>query len=357
MKFLIGTYTDQSDSAGIYVIESRHGDRFAVQAQATIWLRNASYLIEHPELPLVYAVSEIAEAPGGAVAVLRQNDQGDYGLWQVVASGGLDPCHLSLSPNGRTLLISHYSSGSFALQGIALDGGFEPSQTIVRHDARHAVAQGLGRGRHPRQAAAHVHSATFIDDHQFVVCDLGTDEVLLYTLDAHRSVQASLCKCWTLPAGSGPRHIAASRERLYAVAELSNTVFVLSNSPNGQPTIVSSASCLPDKTAGFSEAAEIQYDAQAPALWVSNRGQDGLVRIPLSGDTLLPLRAWNGFGAHPRHFHLSDQMLVVAAKDDNLVRVIRRDAQGLPDLQSVQRLSIPSPVFILPLRHGDRETS
>jgi hypothetical protein len=37
--------------------------------------------------------------------------------------------------------------------------------------------------------------------------------------------------------------------------------------------------------------------------------------------------------------------------------VIKRDAQGLLDLQSVQRLSIPSPVFILPLRHGERETS
>jgi len=72
MRFLIGTYTDQTDSAGIYVIDNGQDDRFEVLAQATIWLRNASYLIEHPVLPLVYAVSEIGEAPGGQVAILRQ---------------------------------------------------------------------------------------------------------------------------------------------------------------------------------------------------------------------------------------------------------------------------------------------
>ncbi|HAJ31583.1 MAG TPA: hypothetical protein DCL32_15550, partial [Gammaproteobacteria bacterium] len=143
MRFLIGTYTDQTDSAGIYVIDNGQDDRFEVLAQATIWLRNASYLIEHPVLPLVYAVSEIGEAPGGQVAILRQDDEGHYGLWQIIASGGLDPCHLSLSPNGRTLLISHYSSGSIAVQGIAPDGSFEPNQAIVRHDARHAAALAL----------------------------------------------------------------------------------------------------------------------------------------------------------------------------------------------------------------------
>lgn len=357
MKFLIGTYTDQTDSAGIYVMDNGKDDRFEVLARVTIWLRNASYLIEHPVLPLVYAVSEIGEAPGGQVAVLRQDDEGHYSVWQTIGSGGLDPCHLSLSPNGRTLLISHYSSGSIAVQGIAPDGSFESNQTIVRHDARYAAARALGRGRHPRQAAAHVHSATFLGDHQFAVCDLGTDEVLLYDLDPNRSVPVSLRKCWTLPAGSGPRHLAASLERLYVVAELSNTVFVLANTPNSQPTILSSRSCLPDAAGGFSEAAEIQYDVRASALWVSNRGQDALVQIPLSGDRLLPIRAWTDVGAHPRHFLLSHQRLVVAARDDDVVRVIKRDAQGLLDLQSVQRLSIPSPVFILPLRHGERETS
>lgn len=357
MRFLIGTYTDQTDSAGIYVIDNGQDDRFEVLAQATIWLRNASYLIEHPVLPLVYAVSEIGEAPGGQVAILRQDDEGHYGLWQIIASGGLDPCHLSLSPNGRTLLISHYSSGSIAVQGIAPDGSFEPNQAIVRHDARHAAAQALGRGRHPRQAAAHVHSATFLKDHQFAVCDLGTDEVLLYDLAPNRSLQVTLRQCWTLPAGSGPRHLVASSERLYVIAELSNTVFVLANPLSGQPTILSSLCCLPDTAGGFSEAAEIHLDPQASALWVSHRGQDALVQIPLLEDRLLPPRAWTDLGAHPRHFWLSHETLVIAAKDDDVVRVIRRDAQGLPDLQSVQRLSIPSPVFILPLRHGDRETS
>ena len=357
MKFLVGTYTDQTDSAGIYVIDRRGGDRFSVSDQAIIWLRNASYLIEHPALPLVYAVSEIGDAAGGQLAVLRQDGQGDYGLWQVVASGGLDPCHLSLSPNGRTLLVSHYSSGSIALQGIATDGSFELKQTIVPHDARHAAAQAIGRSWHPRQQAAHVHSATFLDDHQFVVCDLGTDEVLLYDLSPNRPLQATVGKCWTLPAGSGPRHLVAASNRLYVVAELSNTVFVLANAPNDQPAILSSLSCLPDAAGGFSEAAEIQYDRQASELWVSNRGQDGLVRIPIAGDTLLPLRALCDLGAHPRHFWLSHQMLVVASKDDDVVRVIRRDAQGSLDLQSMQRLSIPSPVFILPVRQGDRDTS
>ena len=118
MKFLIGTYTDQTGSAGIYTLKEGLDGALTVAAHGTIWLRNPSYLIEHPSLPLVYAVSEIGEAPGGQVAVLRRDDQGDYVLWQVIASGGLDPCHLSLSPNGRTLLISHYSSGSVSVQGL-----------------------------------------------------------------------------------------------------------------------------------------------------------------------------------------------------------------------------------------------
>ena len=357
MKFLIGTYTDQTGSAGIYTLKEGLDGALTVAAHGTIWLRNPSYLIEHPSLPLVYAVSEIGEAPGGQVAVLRRDDQGDYVLWQVIASGGLDPCHLSLSPNGRTLLISHYSSGSVSVQGLTQHGSFGDVQTLISHGSRYAAAQAAGRGRHPRQAAAHVHSATFLDDQQFVVCDLGTDEVLLYELESAQTLRSVLRMCWTLPAGAGPRHVAVSMARFYVVAELSNEVFVLAIDVARKPMILSRLSCLPDRAGGLSEAAEIALDPQFPALWVSNRGQDALVRIPFSGDDLLPLRAWTSVGAHPRHFWLSTLWLLIAAKDDDVVLAMRRDEQGLPDVQSAQRIRIPSPVFILPLAQGDIETS
>ena len=123
------------------------------------------------------------------------------------------------------------------------------------------------------------------------------------------------------------------------------------------PVILSQLSCLADDGIGLSDAAEITLDPTYKALWVSNRGQDGLVRMPLSSDDLLPPTVWTDVGAHPRHFWMSKHWLLIAAKNDGVVRVIMRDEQGVPDFESAQQIKIPSPVFILPLRQVGVETS
>ncbi len=347
-KYLIGTYTDDTESQGVYALHLDANGCPHVDPEPAVAIRNPSFLVQHPFLDVVYAVSEVGQPVGGEVVVLCKGAANGFEVVQVLPSGGLDPCHLAVSADGRWLLVSHYSSGTVGLFMLGQDGQLTSAGLCVDHGERWEDRFGKSE-HHPRQGASHVHSTQFVDDQQFLVCDLGTDEVVLYDLVTSGQAEVEARHVWRLPPGSGPRHAALTTDplRIYVACELSNRVALLGLNSEEVPIIYDEQSCLPEQSS-FSEASEIRFDAHHQ-LWVGNRGNDSLARFAPISDALGKFQLFDGCGRYPRHFWMNDQYLLVASRDDNCVTVASISTDGQPNLKSALRASIPAPVFVLPV--------
>ena len=91
-------------------------------------------------------------------------------------------------------------------------------------------------------------------DGEILACDLGQDAVFRYGNENGKLIERGRI---AFPAGSGPRHLAASpllRDRLYCVAELSSQVFALTRTPEGW-RIDQALSLLPHGFTGENTAA------------------------------------------------------------------------------------------------------
>ncbi|NIH52123.1 lactonase family protein, partial [Bacillus velezensis] len=75
-------------------------------------LPNAAQLAVSRDGKTLYLASEVEQ---GVVQALRVGDNGSLSELNQVASGGAGPVYLSLTPNGRHLLVANYVSGSIAV--------------------------------------------------------------------------------------------------------------------------------------------------------------------------------------------------------------------------------------------------
>ena len=108
MKLYAGCYTGDTPEGGILIFDfcPRTGDLHLLSQFG--FAPNPSYLALRGKM--LYAVSETA---GGALASFALEDGGAV-LRPVasVPSGGDDPCHILIWPDGRHLSVANYSSGS-----------------------------------------------------------------------------------------------------------------------------------------------------------------------------------------------------------------------------------------------------
>src|SRR5690606_33299654 len=105
-----------------------------------------TFLAAHPTLPLVYAVSELTD---GLLTTLAVGDDGTLRVLDECPTGGDSPCHLTVSPDGRHLLVAHYGDGTLTPFTLTPSGRVIAAGPVVRHE---------GSGPDPeRQDGPHVH--------------------------------------------------------------------------------------------------------------------------------------------------------------------------------------------------------
>ena len=109
--------------------------------------------------------------------------------------------------------------------------------------------------------------------------------------------------------GSGPRHIAFSKDRrfVYSVNELDSTVDVLGwDVDAGTLTRLQNIRMLPEGFTEFSKAAEVVVHPSGQFVYASNRGHDSIVCFhvePGSGRLSVASHTPCG-GSEPRHFNI-----------------------------------------------------
>ena len=113
----VGTYNPNGEGLYRFTVDPQSG----ALANKTLVSRlpNAAQLAVSHDGKTLYLASEVEQ---GVVQALRVGDNGELSELNQLASGGAGPVYLSLTPNGRHLLVANYVSGSIAVLPVNADG-------------------------------------------------------------------------------------------------------------------------------------------------------------------------------------------------------------------------------------------
>lgn len=344
----VGTYS-QRESQGLYIYEfDREGFAFKL-LQTMPEITSPNFLAVHPTGKFLYSVN-LAPGPDGSnldviSAFAINTENGTLSFINQIPSYGKGACHVSLDKKGKWAYVSHYGSGALSVFAIKENGELGDSiQTIVYE----------GKGLTRRQNAPHVHSSLVSPDNKYLyVADLGTDKLMIYTID-HSSgkLKPASMPWYSATPGAGPRHFTFSKNGgfIYLANELNGTVDVLKKNPaDGSLESLQTISTLPEGFSEMNTVADIHTDPSGKFLYVTNRGHNSLAIFRISQDAKLELLAHEPIlGNHPRNFMVDNKgsfVMVANQFTDNVPVFMLNEKTGLLNY-SEQFLSIPAAVCL-----------
>jgi len=351
MLVYIGTYTSQG-SEGIYACEFDPATGALDGLRPMARTANPTYLCFHPERPYLYAANEVSDAMGksGAVSAYAIGREGALTRLNQQPSHGTSPCYVSVGGAGRYVLVANYSSGTVAVLPIEAGGALGEATDVVQHE---------GSGADPRrQEGPHAHCIVPDPGDRFVLsCDLGTDRVMIYRLDAAAgSLLPAAAPYALLAPGSGPRHIAfhPNGRWAYVINELGNTMTAFTyQADTGRLDEIGSVSTLPAGYAETTYCADVHVAPSGRYVYGSNRGHDSIVilRVDEATGMVTPVGWEPTQGSFPRNFFLSPDgtwLLAANQKGDSVVSYRVDVATGLLE-PTGHTLRVSMPVCLLPL--------
>lgn len=334
----IGCYTAVSGGRGDGVVAVRRDPRTGgLELIGTVAVASSpSFIVRHPVLPVLYAANEVAD---GAVSAWAIEDGLRLRLLATRPTGGAEPCHLAVTPDGRHLVVANYGGGSIAAH--PLDRAGVPGE---RSDLR--IHQGRGPDPH-RQTAPHVHMVSpDPGGGPLLVVDLGVDAIYRYRIEPPGWLLPSGAPVRTEP-GSGPRHLARHPDgsRCYLVGELDATVTAYEVRPDGG--LCEQGRWATSERQGHVQPSEVAVGADGRFLYVANRGVDTLAVFAITDTSLRYVTEVDVQGNWPRHFALRGTHLYVANERSHSVTVFRVDARtGVPKPDG-HPLAVASPTCIV----------
>ena len=359
---LVGTYTNKTDSKGIYLYEFDAETGKLTAKGLTAETRDPSWLAVHPSGKFVYAANESGKR--SAVSAFALDAQsGRLTLLNQLPALGEDPCYLSFGRTGKYLFVANYSSGNFVVFPILPDGKLGEHTALVKDSGP------LGPNKQ-RQEAPHAHWIGVSARNRFAyVADLGLDRVLIYKFDAAKGTlareeapppdtKAGAAKpddafSATLIPGTGPRHVAFSPDGniMYVLGELQSTVTVFANGARETYREIQRISALPERFAGRNDAAEIALHPGGRWLYTSNRGHDTIAVFAVDPDkgTLRKTGDFPTGGKEPRHFAIdpTGRFLLAENQHSNSIVVFSIDPATGALTQVSKTDGVPSPVCLV----------
>jgi len=346
----VGTYTG-SGNEGIYAcrFDTLTGNLELSGLVAEI--ANPSFLAIDSAREFMYCVNEtdsFQNEKTGAVSVFSiEKESGYLKLLQEVSSMGAGPCHISLDQLGRYILVANYGGGNFAIYPVEKDGRLGEVSAFVQNKGSSVNTK--------RQEGPHAHFIQATHNNRFVmVCDLGTDEVLVYRFKTENgSLTPVVSGFINMQPGSGPRHLSVSPcgKFVFVLNELTSTIAVFSfDEETGMAIPKQTISSLPTTYSGMNWSAEITTDAMGRFLYVSNRGHNSIAIFAIhpEGGTLTPVEWVSCGGNAPRHFAIdpSGKWLICANQNSNNIVVFGINKETGLLIQTKYSLELNAPVCV-----------
>ncbi len=339
---LVGSYAP-SESEGIRVYDFDETTGEARYVSGLSGIANPSFLCADSTGLRIYSVGEAGGSVSSANFLRFDARKGRLTLVGSRPTHGAGPCHIALSPNGRTLVTSNYSGGSVTAFPLASDGRILPGKELKFQ----------GSSVHPqRQTHPYLHSTFFSPDNRWMwSSDLGTDVIHAFplTTDGTPQVNDSLHCAHFIRSGLGPRHLcfAPDCQTAYVLGELSGEVCTLRYMHDGSIRVYQ---VLQADSLNAEGSADIHLTRDGRHLYTSHRLRgDGISIFEVQDNGLLQKTGYQPTGIHPRHFTLSpdEHFLLVACRDDNVIQVFRRNQDTGLLSDTGLRIQNPSPVCLL----------
>lgn len=325
----VGTYNPNGEGLYRFTVEAKTGalsNRTLVSS-----LPNVAQLTASRDGKTLYAASEVEK---GVVQAWRVAANGELTELNQVSSGGAGPVYLSLTPDGRHLLVANYVSGTTAVLPVQEDGRL--GEAVDVH-------QDQGPAGAARPAAA-VEGSFAISDHNgphahmisadpsgkcVYSTDLGLDRIYQYRMDSASGkltpndppfISAS-------SPGAGPRHFVFTPkgDGLWLINEESSTLtFYHLDKASGLLREGKTISALPKRYKGTSFAAGLALSADGRQLYVANRLHNSIAHFSVMADGSLSHQedVWTR-GDYPRTLTLDNQgqwLYVMNQRSDNITR-------------------------------------
>lgn len=353
MLLYIGTYTSgESSSEGIYIQKFDPATGRLSPHKTVSGVEDPSFLTIDRNRKFLYTVNETLEHEGqksGAVSAFSiDRKTGSLSFLNKQSSRGGAPCHISVSRDGKFVLVANYVGGNVAVLPVKADGSLGPAVDLEQH-------AGTGPDK-TRQEAAHAHSIMLDAENKYAfVNDLGIDRIMIYEFDSKNGKLAPNPKqpFYQCRPGAGPRHFKfhPGGKYAFAVNELDMTVSSLSyDQSNGTLKDIQTISTVPAGFSGENTCADIHISPDGRFLYTSNRGHDSIAayRIERMSGRLEFIEHVSTQGKTPRNFAIDPSgafMLVANQRSDSIV-TFSIDPKSGRLKNTGQAISVPSPVCL-----------
>ncbi|MFD0659936.1 lactonase family protein [Thermocatellispora tengchongensis] len=269
----------------------------------------------------------MGEGADGTVSAFARHSDGTLAHLATRPSGGAQPCHLAVDPQGAWLAVANYGDGTLGAYRLDEHGAMVGKPRLFRH---------TGTGPDPeRQECPHAHQVVFGPDGTLYVSDLGTDEIRRYSVgDEIAPHPAGHVR---VSPGMGPRHMAFLAGRWYVSGELDGSVRAYDESW----TEVAVGRAGASGAANLPSHLEVSPDGRH--VYVANRGPDTITT--LRADDLSHVAETPCGGAWPRHFATAWDRMYVACQHSDAVTVLPLH-RGVPQAPE-ETLDLPTPSCVL----------
>ncbi|NDJ59103.1 lactonase family protein [Enterobacteriaceae bacterium 4M9] len=356
----VGTYNPNGEGLYRFVLNAQTG---ALTGKTLVsQLANAAQLTTSADGKTLYLASEVEK---GVVQALRVKENGELEALNQVASGGDGPVYLSLTPNGKHLLVANYVSGSVAVLPVNADGSLSEASDVQQHEgppgAARPAAAVEGSFAISDHNGPHAHMIAADPQGKFVFAtDLGLDRIYQYRFDETSGKLTPNSPPWisASSAGAGPRHFVFTPkgDALWLINEEASTLTGYTvDVQKGTLTEGKTISSLPEGYKGTSFAAGLVLNADGTNLYVANRLRNSISHFTLSGDGELTLKdeVWTG-GDYPRTLTLSPDgrwLYAMNQRSDNITRFrVATDGGKLTPADDYTPVGSPSQMVITPLK-------
>lgn len=353
MLVYIGTYTSgKSRGKGIYVYKFNTENGALSPYKIVANVVDPSFLAIDKNRKYLYAVNETVEYEGkksGAVsafAIDRKN--GDLRFLNKQPSLGGAPCHITVSDNGKFVLVANYLGGNVSVFPIENGGNLGAPIGLQQH-------RGSGVNRQ-RQESAHAHSIILDNNNRFAFAsDLGIDKIMIYSFDdGDGKLEPNAAQAfYQTKAGAGPRHFKFHPDGKFAfvVNELDATVTSLEyDDKRGTLKEIQTVSTLPADFSGASSCADVHVSPDGKFLYGSNRGHDSIAAYKIDEKTgrLEFIEHTPTQGRTPRNFAIdpAGKFLLAANQNSDSIVTFRIDEETGKLQPTGNKAIVPSPVCL-----------
>ncbi|AGL14884.1 lactonase family protein [Actinoplanes sp. N902-109] len=297
-----------------------------------------SFVVQHPVLPVLYAVNELTD---GTVSTFAVAGDGSLTPLGVQPTGGREPCHVAVSSASTHLLVANYSSGSVAVFPLGDDGVPGDRTDLLQLTGTGPVAD--------RQEGPHAHMVS-PDPHgpDVLVCDLGSDHVWHTRLDRVSGRLTLVGPAITAAPGTGPRHLVRTGDgAILLVGELAGELGWFR--PGGGGTLVRGGGEVLSASKP-NQPSEVAAGRAGRFVYVANRGPDTISVLAWDGDSGTLVAEVPTGGAWPRHIALAGDHLYVANERSHTVTTLRIDPDSGIPAPAAAPTGVSSPTCVLHYR-------